>query len=401
MGTVLSTTSDRPEAAVPAAPREGRRSRPQRIAEFLCTAQAPYQAALFRIGLSAVLLAFLLREWPHRRVLYGDRSPLSHELALALGAEERTFTLLHWSGERVWFETVYLVTVLAALAVLLGWRTRTATVVQMIGVLSLGHRNTLVGDGGDDIVRIMVIYLVFTRCAEVWALDARRARGRGSTAPHGPGSDRTGAVLWWVTGLFLLVGFGLPTEVGWPLVLFVLWGAHALRYAVRGKGPGHEGARFLDACTAMLHNCALLMIAVQVCLVYATAGWYKIQGSRWQEGSALYYALHLDYFTPWPALSHAVAGSTVLVLVLTYGTVIVQVSFPFTLANRRVKNVLIAVVIGGHLAIVALLGMPLLSLAMVVCDALFLPTAFLLALGRWCGRPARRAGVAVRAPASA
>jgi hypothetical protein len=38
---------------------------------------------------------------------------------------------------------------------------------------------------------------------------------------------------------------------------------------------------------------------------------------------------------------------------------------------------------------------------MVVCDALFLPTAFLLALGRWRGRPARRAGVAVRAPASA
>ncbi|HET9381154.1 MAG TPA: HTTM domain-containing protein [Streptomyces sp.] len=399
MGTVFSTANDRPTAAAPsAAPGSGRRRLP-RIADFLCTTRAPYQAAVFRIGLAAVLLAFLLREWPHRRVLWGDRSPLSHDLALTLGAQEKTFSLLHWSGGRLWFETVYLVTVLAVLAVLVGWRTRTATVVQMVGVLSLENRNTLVGDGGDNIVRIMVIYLVFTSCAQVWALDARRARSRGPVAPHSPGVDRTGMILWFATGLFLLVGFGLPTEVGWPLVLFLLWAAHGLGYAVRRRGPGHEAARFLDACTAMLHNCAVLMIAVQVCLVYATAGWYKIHGSRWQEGSALYYALHLDYFTPWPALSHALAGSTVLVLALTYATVILQVAFPFTLANRRVKNALIAVMIGEHLAIVAVLGIPLLSLAMVVCDALFLPTAFLLALSRWCTKQTHRLIPAARVPA--
>ncbi len=28
--------------------------------------------------------------------------------------------------------------------------------------------------------------------------------------------------------------------------------------------------------------------------------WYKIQGTRWQDGTALYYPLNLDYFTPWP-----------------------------------------------------------------------------------------------------
>lgn len=41
------------------------------------------------------------------------------------------------------------------------------------------------------------------------------------------------------------------------------------------------------------------MIMAEVCLIYATAGWYKIQGSRWQDGTALYYPLGLDYFTPW------------------------------------------------------------------------------------------------------
>ncbi|MFF0561399.1 hypothetical protein [Streptomyces sp. NPDC004266] len=140
----------------------------------------------------------------------------------------------------------------------------------------------------------------------------------------------------------------------------------------------------------MLHNAAMAVIMAQVCLIYATAGWYKIQGTRWQEGSALYYALHLDYFTPWPGLSGALAGSTVLVLALSYATVTVQVAFPFTLANRRVKNVLLAAMIAEHLGIAVVLGIPFLSMAMVVCDAVFLPTAFLVALGARCARLAVR-----------
>ena len=48
-----------------------------------------------------------------------------------------------------------------------------------------------------------------------------------------------------------------------------------------------------------------LVIMAEACLIYATAGWYKIQGSRWQDGTAVYYPLHLDYFSPWPALADA------------------------------------------------------------------------------------------------
>ncbi|MFI8764101.1 hypothetical protein ACIGN6_04210 [Streptomyces sp. NPDC053792] len=163
-----------------------------RLLPKITTVRAPYQAAVFRIGLSAVVLAFLLREWPHRHVLYGDRSPLSFDLAQALVREERTFTVLTWGDGALWFETVYAVTIAAALAVLLGWRTRGTTVLLMAGVLSIINRNTLVGDGGDNIVRIMVIYLVFTRCAHVWSLDARRARIRRDQ-PH---LDPTGMLLW-------------------------------------------------------------------------------------------------------------------------------------------------------------------------------------------------------------
>ncbi|WP_395362899.1 HTTM domain-containing protein [Streptomyces sp. YH02] len=356
-----------------------------RLLAPITTVRAPYQAAFFRIGLSSVVLAFLLREWPNRRVLYGNHSPLSFDLAQVLIREERTFTVLAWGDGGLWFETVYAVTIAAALAVLLGWRTRGTSVLLMGGVLSIINRNTLVGDGGDNVVRIMVIYLVFTRCAQVWSLDARRARRRAGL----PGHDRAGLLLWAVAGAVLIPLSSHPTH-GWALVFWTLWAVQGLWYAADLRFPRHEARAVLDAAASMLHNCAMLAIAAQVCLIYATAGWYKIQGSRWQEGSALYYALHLDYFAPWPALSAFLAGSTLLVLALTYLTVMAQVAFPFTLANRRVKNVLLAVMIAEHLGIAVVLGIPFLSLAMVVCDAVFLPTAFLIALGARCGRLAER-----------
>ncbi|MCX5557500.1 HTTM domain-containing protein [Streptomyces sp. NBC_00038] len=380
---------------MPTRPEASRPSRVERVraalaryGRFICTTRAPYQAAVFRIGLALAIAAFLLREWPHRRVLYGDRSPLSHEMALELARLDGTFSVLYWSGGQAWFEIVYALTIASALAVLVGWRTRTTSVLLMVGTLSLENRNPLVGDGGDNAIRIMVIYLVFTRCAQVWSLDARRARAlQRKDSPYG---DRTGVALWSATGLFLLVAFGFDT--GWPLVLWILWGVQALWYVANRWFAEAEGRALLDAGASLLHNTAMLTIAVQVCLIYATSGWYKVQGSRWQEGSALHYALNLEYFAPWPWLSAILAANTVMVLLMSYGTVILQVAFPFTLANRKVKNVLLAVMIVEHAGIAVVLGIPFFSMVMIACDAVFLPTAFLLWCGTRCTAPARRAG---------
>ncbi|MFC5667068.1 HTTM domain-containing protein [Kitasatospora misakiensis] len=353
------------------------------VAVFTGRVLGRYQAAAVRIGFGLVWLAYLLREWPNRRLLYGDTSPWSTELARQLLADNRALTVLPWFGGRLWFELVYHLAVLAALAVLLGWRTRASTVLFLITVLSLQNRNVFLGDGGDNIVHLMAIYLVFTRCAEVWSLDARR---------KAPG--RTGVLLWAVLGALLLVcqlgGFaGTSLDwsapvfpyVGWAPLFWGLWAVAGLRWLVDRVAPGGEARAVLDALATMVHNCAMLVIAVEVVLIYATAGWYKVQGSRWQDGTALYYPLHLDYFTPWPALSGLVGGALLPVFLITYGTVLLQVGFPFTLVDRRVKNALLVVMMAEHVGIAVLLGLPVFSLAMVAADAVFLPTAALC----WAG----------------
>ncbi|WP_425556329.1 HTTM domain-containing protein, partial [Kitasatospora nipponensis] len=355
---------------------------------FTARPLARYQAAVVRIGFALVFALQLLREWPHRRELYGDRSPWSLELARHLLGETHAFTVLTWHDGRWWFEACYLLAIVAALLLLVGWRTRASSVLFMVGVLSLQNRSVLIGDGGDNIVHLMALYLVFTRCAEVWSLDARRRRAGRANGP-------AGVLLWVLLGGLLTaaqltgrISWGSPSwpHLGWAPLFWGLWSCAALWYAVNRLRPHGEARAVLDALATMVHHCAMLVIAVQVVLVYATAGWYKVQGSRWQDGSALYYPLHLDYFTPWPGLSALLGSSALLVFLFSYGTVLVQVAFPFTLLNRRLKNVLLALMITEHLAIAVLLGLPFFSLAMVAADAVFLPTTLLL----WVGARVRR-----------
>jgi hypothetical protein len=372
------------------------------------TALGPYQSAMVRIGFAATWLVFLLRELPNRHAMYGPNGSWSWDMARQLIAGNDAFTALMWSDSTGWFEVVYGIAVLSSVLLILGWRTRTMSVLFMIGVLSLQNRSIFLGDGGDNVIHLMAIYLVLTRCGQVWSLDARRAArvvpgvaavlgaqgvpggpsGQGAQGvPGGPPRDRVGPVLWAVLGVALVTATFL-NRTGWPVMLLlgVLWVGLGLWWMVSRYAPNGEPRTLLDVLANLAHNAALVVIMAEVCLIYATAGWYKIQGSRWQDGTALYYPLKLDYFTPWPALSDLLASSGVMVMVLTYGTVIVQVAFPFTLFNRRVKNVLLVAMMLEHAAIAVLLGLPFFSLAMIAADAVFLPTAFLVWLG---GRAAR------------
>ncbi|MGW4031929.1 HTTM domain-containing protein [Streptomyces sp. NPDC004838] len=384
------------------------------------TALGPYQSAVIRIGFSATWMLFLLREVPYRQEMYGPDGPWSWRMAREFVAGNDAFTVLMWSESALWFEIVYAVAVLSSALLLLGWRTRTMSVLFMVGVLSLQNRSVFIGDGGDNVIHLMAIYLVLTRCGQVWSLDARRAArasaeaakadasadggfgvqavgstadadvNAGASAASGtaadgspkPSHDRVGPALWTVLGIGLLVATFL-NQTGWLILLALwgLWGVQALWWAVNRYAPRGQSRILLDSLANLGHNAALLVIMAEVCLIYATAGWYKIQGSRWADGTALYYPLNLDYFTPWPALSDLLASGGLIVMVLTYGTVIVQVAFPFTLFNRRVKNVLLVAMILEHAAIAVILGLPFFSLAMIAADSVFLPTAFLVWLG--------------------
>lgn len=305
-----------------------------------------YAAAMLRIGYGLLYLVFLLREFPHRDEMWGPGSPWTPELARLMYEQSGWASALMLSDSRAYFEVCYAVAVVTCALFVLGWRTRAMSVLFAVVVVSFHARAIYMADGGDNLMVLMAVYLVFTACGRRWSLDARKIR--------------------------LKAAVGRTADP-------------------RGNGLRHQLEDSRAILTTVLHNCGMFVIAAQVCFLYGCAGLYKVQGHKWADGTALHYVLNIDLFRPWPELSQVIDGHHVLLTVVGYMTVLVQVAFPFVLFSRLKYPVLI-LLLGMHVNIAVFMGLPLFSGAMIVADAVFLPDRFYRAVGR-LRRTVRRAGV--------
>jgi Vitamin K-dependent gamma-carboxylase len=291
-----------------------------------------YAVAFLRIGYGLIFLLILVREFPNRHTIWGPASPWTPDLARAMFAENGWFSVLTLSDDPGYFEACYAAAFLVSVLFTLGWRTRVTSVLFAIAVVSFYARSVLMGDGGDNLMALMVVYLMFTACGRRWSLDARRT------------------------------GRAVPS-------------------------PG-----FREFTATVVHNCAIVVIMAQMCVLYGAAGLYKVQGQTWGDGTALHYVLQQEMFRPWPALSDFVDGHRMMVGIACYLTVLVQVAFPFSLFSK-LKYVVLAVLIGMHAGIAVLLALPVFSAVMVLADAVFLPDRFFRYAARTVKRVLRRGPV--------
>lgn len=312
-----------------------------------------YATSVLRIGYGLLYLIFLLREFPYRHEIWGPGSPWTPELAAQLFDQTGWYSLLLLSDSRAYFELCYVVALVTSALFTLGWRTRVTSLLFAVVVASFHSRSILMTDGGDNLVLLMSLYLVLTACGRRWSLDARRKLRRSTRAAGAPDGVR-GSVVQQL---------------------------RAARVTV----------------TTVVHNCGVFIIAAQVCFLYGSAGLYKVQGSYWADGTALHYVLHLGLFQPWPALSHVLDQYPLVIAAVGLLTVLTQVAFPFVLFGR-LKYPVLALLLGMHVGIAVLLGLPVFSGAMIIADAVFLPDRFYTSWPRLGRRTARRLGVPLPKP---
>ena len=74
-----------------------------------------------------------------------------------------------WQGQAV----LFIAAAVAAGALLAGYHTRLATVVSWGLLVSLQNRNPLIGQGGDDLLRLLLFWGIFLPWGRVWSWDAR------------------------------------------------------------------------------------------------------------------------------------------------------------------------------------------------------------------------------------
>lgn len=122
---------------------------------------------------------------------------------------------------------------------------------------------------------------------------------------------------------------------------------------------------------ALFHQIGVCAMVAQVALLYFTSGMYKIQGHTWQSGTAIYYVLRSNEFAL-DSWTHYIYNSAWLGPLLSYGTFIFQIAFPFLIFHKRLKWLVIPIAISFHIGIAWTMGLMSFSLNMLAAEALFL-----------------------------
>jgi hypothetical protein len=129
--------------------------------------------ALLRMGTAAVVLLDLAIRSTDLEAHYANLGVLPLPALLAHAWTPYQFSLHAASG--LWQVQAVLFAVAAALAgaLLLGYHTRLATLASWVLLVSVQNRNTLIGQGGDDLLRMLLFWGIFLPWGRVWAYDAR------------------------------------------------------------------------------------------------------------------------------------------------------------------------------------------------------------------------------------
>src|SRR3954452_19548565 len=124
--------------------------------------------ALFRIAFGLVATAWTATQGPNLFAFYGRDGVLPDSVGPG------SWGLLELSDEPALLVGVFVATLVASAALTLGLFTRLAALVVWAGIVSFEHRNGLVTNSGDGLVRNLAFLCVLAPCGEALSLDRLR-----------------------------------------------------------------------------------------------------------------------------------------------------------------------------------------------------------------------------------
>jgi hypothetical protein len=128
--------------------------------------------ALFRIALGSVLIGDLIARAQDLRAFYTDFGVLPRHVLLSQFRWPE-FWSLHVLNGAAWFQIVLFVTSgLFALMLLIGYKTRVATIASWLLLLSLQARNPYINHAGDVLLRLLLFWAMFLPLGKRFGIDA-------------------------------------------------------------------------------------------------------------------------------------------------------------------------------------------------------------------------------------
>lgn len=165
--------------------------------------------AVCRMCVSLWLL-WSVQEWAlgeGPRLLFGARRLLPSSAVMELAYSRGHFSLFFFNASPLWHYALFAAMAIAALALLLGWHTRAASVALWLLTASLQERFAPAMDNGDQLVRLVLFFGSFSSWGRRLSLDSAMAAAHGAWPPPPP--------LWKALG-----NGGLLLQVFFAQVLF-------------------------------------------------------------------------------------------------------------------------------------------------------------------------------------
>ncbi|MGI8904597.1 MAG: HTTM domain-containing protein [Solirubrobacteraceae bacterium] len=167
-------------------------------------------------------------------------------------------------------QLLFVVLLIASIALIAGYHTRIAALVVFVGILSFERRNFYVFNTGDGLLKVLAFYLMLAPAGASLSLDRwRSARERFWEFP--------------------------------------------------ARAP-----------------CALRLMQIQLSVLYISGLWVKVQGTTWNNGTAVGYAMRISDVTRLP-LPPFLLHSGLMSNLMTYGTLAIEASVPILVWNRRLR----------------------------------------------------------------
>lgn len=141
--------------------------------------------ALFRIALGIVVLMDLVQRSRHALTHYSDAGVYSRTDAFA-SLDPFRWSILFANGTARFADMVFWVGIIATIAMILGWKTRLATILVWVIVFSVQMRNSHLNSGADTMIRISLFWSMLLPLGSVWSLDHFFAR------PSSESGEKTG-----------------------------------------------------------------------------------------------------------------------------------------------------------------------------------------------------------------
>ncbi|MCU4926222.1 HTTM domain-containing protein [Halobacteria archaeon AArc-dxtr1] len=127
--------------------------------------------AVFRVFLGLLIVADMLLRSRNFSFYYTDDGLVPQELATSV-TSEGAFSFYFMTSNPDLLAALFVIQALIAVQLIVGYRTRLATILSFLFVISLDHHNPLVTSYADIIFRLLLFWAMFLPLGERWSIDA-------------------------------------------------------------------------------------------------------------------------------------------------------------------------------------------------------------------------------------